>query len=398
MRREFNRTVRKKSFWMVTFLLPAFMILVGVVSSFAASESEKKLEQLAKDVDRVLIVDQSKVVEEDSLSPPFESFENLEEGIDLVATKEADALFYYSDELLKEGRVDIYLQSENVITDNRFNDLAQRLLEKNLLQDMDEDKRTLLQQNYSFNLYPYEDGEPIAYEPEKLLIPIAAVLIFFVMVSFGVNAMLMSVAEEKENRMIETILSIVPQQALIGGKLLGLLGVVFAQVFLLFTMVVIIVYFFPFDLPGGFRLESVRATPDQLLWVGTYLLLGYVFLASVMVGAGAVMPTYKEASSLSAVFVIASVFPIYFSSLIVTDPSGFLATLLSYTPFTNSIILIFRSSLGEISLTEQIGALVVMLIYLFIGFQISYRLFALGALEVNNKVGVKRLKKAFFNS
>lgn len=191
--------------------------------------------------------------------------------------------------------------------------------------------------------------------------------------------------------MIETILSIVKPRQLIWGKLVGLTGVSLTSLFALGALMTGIVVVSTNIFPITIDWSAVDVTVGQILLSIFYTIGGFLFLSSIMVGVGAAMPKYRDAQQFSSVFIILSIIPVYFASFLLAEPSGTLSRIVSFTPFTAPLILIFRSSIGALTIWESVAGVVVVALYVMIGFYFAFKLFEVGSLEVNKKISFKFL-------
>ena len=106
-----------------------------------------------------------------------------------------------------------------------------------------------------------------------------------------------------------------------------------------------------FNLPAGFQIP-----PSLLAWGLVFFLLGYALYASLMAGAGALVPKLKEATQAMWV-VMMPIFAGYILGFFVADdPHGTLATGLSLFPLTSPIMMIMRLTVGGVPLWQPLLA------------------------------------------
>lgn len=394
-KREFIRTVRKPSFWIATLLFPAFIGIVSFVSGYSAGEATKQAEKDIQEADEIVIVDEAGI-----LNPAI--FENevyrqvasseVEESKQGVIAGDLDALIIYPEDLYSEQTIEIYQPYKGLFSAGRFEEMARQLLNQSIIQEIgDPQKIALFNERVEANTINYENGEPVDLNIEQFIFPAVAVVLYFLLVFLANNYLLMSVSEEKENRMIEIVLSTITSGELISGKILGLAGVALAQVGLLLLLGGAVVFYSTTQLPIEINFAAIEWDVLQIFASLFYMLSGFLIMASIMVGVGAVMPTYKEAQSFSSVFVIASIFPMYFASLILADPQGTIALITSYFPLTASLVLLARNALGELPLWELGLSSILLVGYVIGGFVLAFKLFELGALEYTEKLGFKEI-------
>lgn len=380
-KREYLKVVKKPTFWFSTFALPAFIVVVSLISGLSASSVEEKISSQINSVNAIAVLDELNIVT--NLSSPFVKVSNLEDSIGQVQKGNFDALILVPQNLLESKKLEIYQKDIGVFLANRFNDLAVNLIKESIINSID--NPILIEAyklNYNVELKQFsESGELVGVNLEKFVLPAVATFIYFLLTTFASSYMLLSVSEEKENRTIEMVLSSVSPKELIWGKILGLLGIVITQVLLLLIVTIVIIFLFAPQVLSIVDFSKINLSLGNILLTLFYTLAGFVFLAGVMVGVGASMPNYKDAASLSSIFIILSIIPIYFVTLIVADPSGPVSIILSYFPFTAPILLLFRSTLGVMSLAEIIFSIVLIGTYTMCAVYVAFKLFLIGSLE-----------------
>lgn len=393
-KREYVRAVRKPTFWLVTLGFPVFIIALSLLSGASAQRAEEIVKQKTDAAQTIYIADDSKLIDPQLVQPPLQFTNDFAAAQAAVKAGNADAVIHFPADLATNFKADIALQSKGILLDGGYEDVAKNLVKNSLLNKIGNKQLvSLFNASISFSRVSYKNGQEVSVGIESFIVPAIAVGIYFTLITFASSYLLMSVSEEKENRMIETILSIVTPKQLVWGKILGQLSVIVTQVGLLtvFGIGGLLV------LNRGINLDlsQVTLTPGMLLLTIFYLVCGFLINANLMVGVGSAVPTYREAQSTSSIFIFMSVAPIYLAGIILAEPSGTIAQILSYFPFTSAMILMFRNTLGELTALEVVVSVVVLLIYVGISFILSFRMFELGALEYSSKVGVRRLFKQF---
>ncbi len=94
--------------------------------------------------------------------------------------------------------------------------------------------------------------------------------------------------------------------------------------------------------------------PSNLIaWGVVFFLLGYSIYASLMAGAGALAPNAREASQLTFILIIPLIIPLFFISVLITDPNGLLAVIVSMFPFSAPVAMMTRLAAGNIPLWQS---------------------------------------------
>ncbi len=390
-KREFTKVIKTKTFWLSTLFFPIFIVLVSVVSTLSASESEKLIERLRSDETKILIQDDSGLVNK-QLFENYYSFTNKkEEAVDKVKNAEFDAYIYIPRDPLT-SQSEVYIQDKGLLANGRFNSEASELLKQSVLSHLDSSLIAIVNTPKESTVTVFKDGEVVDSSFSRFVVPIVSVAIYFILTMLATNYLLMSVSEEKENRVIEVVLSTVTPRQLIWGKILGQVLVIITQLIVLLTLCMFAIAGLSTFSTLQIDLSSINVSIPQILVSVVIVILSFLFIAATMVGVGASTPTYKEAQNFSAIFIMISIFPVYFFTIILAEPAGQLAQILSYVPFTSGFILVFRNALDAISPIELISGILALALYAYLAFILAYKLFEKGSMEYGKRLGLKDLR------
>ncbi len=141
----------------------------------------------------------------------------------------------------------------------------------------------------------------------------------------GGQYLLQGVSEEKESRILESLLCALSPEDLLAGKLLGLgaTGLTLVGVWMGAGVAL-----------GGpmMALADVQLPPALLALAVVYFLLGYLFYAGLMTGIGAVTNNMREAQQFAMMFTFANFVPFILLTTLLSKPDGPLAVGLSLFP------------------------------------------------------------------
>ncbi len=217
-----------------------------------------------------------------------------------------------------------------------------------------------------------------AFEPENLakrllefLVPLGFGFILAVGIFTAGSYLLQGLGEEKESRILESILALVTPDELLMGKLLGLGS---AALLLLVAW-------------GGLGLAALAAqapffhiAPSTIVLGFVLFLLGYLFFGTFMLGIGSLVSTYQEANQLAAMISLSAMLPFFMISAIIDQPHGGLAVALSLFPWTAPVTMMLRLPAGGVpawQIAVSLGLLAAS-IWFLLGF--AARLFRIGLL------------------
>jgi ABC-2 type transport system permease protein len=187
---------------------------------------------------------------------------------------------------------------------------------------------------------PYCESNPVLR-----MLPLFVTVIFFAILMNGAGILMRSVSKEKQNRVMEVLLlSASPRQLLLGKIVgLGLAALLAAAAWIVSGYLALGVGGSTLNIPAGFAIPS-----SVVFWAIVFFVLGYAVYASLMAGAGALVPNLKEISA--ATWVVSSpLFLGYFLAIIAIEaPHGPLATAISLFPLTAPVGMVMRLTIGGV--------------------------------------------------
>lgn len=245
---------------------------------------------------------------------------------------------------------------------------------------------------------------------------VAAMLIYMFVLTTG-SMVMQGVMEEKTNRIVEVLVSSVRPFDLMMGKIVGIALVALTQlaIWIVFgaAMFTVAAQFFVPDPsamaaadptmaaaadPGVIaellpKLASVNFVQVITLFV-VYFLLGYLLYASLFAICGAAMDSPSDGSQLSLVVMIPLFAAIYIAIHTMQDPSSPLSFWSSIFPFTSPIIMMARVPFGVPA--WEIALSLVTLLGTFVLFTwIAARIYRVGILMYGKKVTFSEIVKWF---
>src|SRR6185503_7861412 len=158
----------------------------------------------------------------------------------------------------------------------------------------------------------------------------------------GGQYLLQGVSEEKESRILESLLCSVTPAELLAGKLFGLGGAGL-------TLVGVWILAGAFSSAGVLSLIHVTV-PASLLVLGLlYFLFGYLFYASIMMAVGALTSNLREATQFSGYLTLLNVCPFWAMIVFINTPNSTFAVVMSLFPPTAATSMMLRMSASAVS-------------------------------------------------
>lgn len=399
---EFTEKVRTKSFMISLVLTPVIMVAMGVLPTLLGMKESNevktfavldKTNQLLPAIEKTFAKkytfdDGTPMYKFTHLSVQTSPDKALETVRNQILDEKLTGLFVIPEKVIIEKKAEYYgLNVANVReTERFFSTLEETIisleLEKNgidssvyakistpidkklvkVTQDGQEDETDFLQQ--------FASGY-------------GAILIVMILVITSSQLLVRSLLEEKNNRIMEIILSSCSPTELMFGKLAGLgtLGLFQAVVWMGMAAIAAI----------SFQKDFINLSSLPLILL--FGISGFLLFASLMIGIGSSVTTEQEAQNITGYIVMLAVVPIMFIIPILEEPSGTTARVLSYIPFTAPMVMSSRIMLQMppvweivLSLASIFGAMIVFMI-------ISAKIFRVGVLAYGKRLTLPEIMK-----
>jgi ABC-2 type transport system permease protein len=344
-RRELLNLVAKPSFWIGLLLVPiiagagALFVLATSGVALATSAANREAQPKVKGV-----VDAAGVFTAQPAAlrrqPELKLFVSEEAAQQALAANEINGFYVIETSFMRDGAVRFVAGQFSPIESEDRTDNFERTLRLALLGNdtgaLDRFEQPLGEVKSARLAPPDPASTALGFSP----VPLIAGLVFMGSL-LGSSAYLMqSVSTEKENRVIEVLMSSVTPTQLLTGKILGLGVVGFVQLAIwLATGLPALTALSQFPVVAQF-LGAV--TPSAVFWSVALFMTGYFIYAALMAGLGALMPGLKEASQWSVVVMIPLILPLYLSSALLNSPNGPLSLFLSFFPLTAPVAMPMR--------------------------------------------------------
>lgn len=396
---EYLTIVKQPSFWITMIAIPLFIGAIMAISYFGSKSSEDKVEELARDLKNVAIVDHSGLIRPEivqsaglALSDP-----SLQEGLrEDVREQRKEALIVYPSDIQSSRKYQVYLSTDDFTKNGSVTSLGDTILETSVFAPLgSSDLVMLAKDGASTEVTTYRDGRETAGINEYI-VPGLIVVLFYIIFFFSVGYMLTSIGEEKENRSMEMVLTYVRDRTLIVGKLLAVSLITLTQIAFFAVLLGIGLAVFSalgndLTLIAGIDLSKLVFNPLTIFFGFGYLIAGFMMFAGFMTATAAAAPSTREANGFSAVFYIGAFAPFWILMLVLTDPENPMTKFATFFPLTSPATTLLRNTVGNMSVLESTLALLVMSAFAVLSIGIAVRMFRLGALEFSGVVSLKQL-------
>jgi len=388
IRFEIVRTLKKKSYWVMALGFPVMMMAIFSIIYFSNQSTNKAAEELQNQSFSIEVTDETHLIKPSILSAlKAKTIDNKQQGINDVESGKVDSYIYYPSDISKQA-VEVYGQDVGIFNNSRYDAVAGMIMKESIQNSVNPNIRSVIGGTAQTNVTTYRDGE--AYDPFKqMILPGLFLVLFYMLIAFSANQMLTSTIEEKENRVIEMILTTIEARTLVIGKIVSQVALSLLQgcIIVLPALAGYFLFHDKLNLPFV-DLTTLPVDIPRILTGALVFAVSFMFFTGILVLIGSSVPTAKEASQFLGVVMIAIFGPLYAVSLFISAPDAPLVRFLSLFPLTAPIPLLLRNAVGNLHPWELAVALPILIVSAAFVLMLAVRVFRYGALEYSRKVSL----------
>ncbi len=381
-RHEYTVTVRRPGFIVLTATVPVLGLVVAVLVLVAGRGLLAQVDTLVGAMEKPIgVVDKSGYFSPvlPAFADDFQRYEDETEVYRAVDEGRLQAAIVIPPDYVQTGRVYVY-SPQNVFQRVSLEDshrlraflavhLSRPWVPEEVLVRLSEPLVTLT---------------PVASRQEtagpwasftQVLVPYMVAILLVISVFASSGYLIQGLAEEKENRLVEIIISSVTPMEWFVGKVVGLgaAGLTQMGIWMLTSLA----------LSGGAMLALVAVSPIPWYRWGLFLLyyaLGYALYAVLQAGLGALGTSTRETQQIAGLASVVAFVPFMLSGLVFTVPDAPLVRGLSYFPLTAPTMMIFRLAVFSVPTVDVVVSLTLLVVSIPVAGWIGAKLFRLGIL------------------
>ncbi len=397
---EYIVNVRRLGFIVVTLVFPFLGALGLIVVGFFSGEATTLIKsQLLPESRFVGIIDQSQlfIPLPKKYTASWLVYQNADSAQAALLSNEIAAYIVIPRDYLDSGQVTMYAKNglSNTASVNSY-DLRAFLVEGLLANKVDPVIIARASRPVEFNLVTL-DNRGTAYTDNSVAFfagffaPYIFSFLLFIAVFSASSYLLRSVAEEKETRVIEIILSSVSPSELLVGKVIGLgaLGLTQVGVWVLSS----------FGVSGGLGAMVAGAAlvlnPGSFILASCYFLLGYLLFGTIMAIAGSFGSNIRESQQIAGLFSFFAVLPWIFAGVMFTNPNATLVRVMSFFPFTAPTMMMLRLPMSEVPWVDIAGSIASLLLTIPLVFWAGAKIFRVGLLMYGKRPSFTEIANTF---
>ena len=316
-RHEFLSTIRRIGFIIMTLALPVLVLLaIGATQLISVIVKPSGPAQVTD----IGYVDQSGGFSQFTTQGSVEMklYDTTDAARQALTQKDVKEYFVIPDDYAASGMITIYTLEKQLTAPPDVQTGIKNFLTGNLLANKIPGATiNVIESPLYLNTIRLDDTGAIAKDQggiSNLIIPLIFGVLLAMSLSFSSAYLLQGLGEEKENRLMEILLSSVSTRQLVTGKVLGIGLAGLIQVVVWVISLPLLLHLASSSI-GGF-ISTIHIQPNFLAAGIVYFILGYLLFAVLSLCVAAISPSAKEAQGLAAIFTMFSVAPFWFLSLL----------------------------------------------------------------------------------
>ena len=391
---EFLTTIRRIGFIILTLALPVLALLaIGATQLISGIVKPSGPAQ----VTNIGYVDQSGGFSQFTTQGSVEMklYDTTDAARQALTQKDVKEYFVIPDDYAASGMITIYTLEKQLTAPPDVQTGIKNFLTGNLLANKIPGATiNVIESPLYLNTIRLDDTGAIAKDQggiSNLIIPLIFGVLLAMSLSFSSAYLLQGLGEEKENRLMEILLSSVSTRQLVTGKVLGIGLAGLIQVVVWVISLPLLLHLASSSI-GGF-ISTIHIQPNFLAAGIVYFILGYLLFAVLSLCVAAISPTAKEAQGLAAVFTMFSVAPFWFLSLLMLFPNSPVWIAFSIFPFSAPVLVMLRLGLYGIPVWQLAASMAVMVLSIIAGLLLSAKLLRIYLLMYGKRPNIREIAR-----
>jgi ABC-2 type transport system permease protein len=395
LKNEFITVVFRKSFMLTLFLFPivGFLVvfIVGGIQKSTGTNTNDMITELMMPTTKVTMegfIDKSGLVKgiPDGYQYRLEQFSSEEAARAALEKNEISAYYIIEPDYLENGTV-IYVRPDfnplggSIQSSSIETLMAYSLTDGNLALYHRLENPLILTTQVVDTTAPERDQN----DPMTFLLPYLVTFLFYIVIMTSSSLLLSSISNEKQNRVMEVLMTSIDPQQMLTGKItaLGLAGLLQTVIWTGSGFLLLRLAGQNFSLGAAFQLPA-----SILVWGILFFIFGYAVYASLLAGVGALVPNMREASQLTMVIIMPMVIPLMFISMLIQAPNSTLSVIFSIFPLTAPVAMMTRLAGTTVPIWQCLLALVLLALTAVYLIRAVARLFRAQNLLAGNSVNI----------
>ncbi len=383
---EYRRVVVRRGFVFGLVVIPLAIAALIAFAILVAKEGENNLPVGYVDHAGVFDVRLASQSDDDRAR----AYVDQESALSALEREEIQAFFIFPPDYMQTLRTDLYYLQDPPGEDawGAFDDFVRA----NLVATLPDEVQERVLKGPEITVQDIANGRTFSEdEIANVLLPFAASFLFFIATMSSSGNMLRVVADEKENRMMEVMVTSVTPGRLIGGKAAGLLAAALTQ---LFTYIAAIVIGIAIASSHVTELQELAVPWAYMVVMALFFFPAFALISATMVAIGGAVTEMQQGQQVAGILNLLFMLPLMLLVLLFENPSHPAFVFMTLFPTTAFLSISLRWGLGTIPLW-QLGLSWILLIASTI-FMVwaTARIFRAGMLRYGQPLNLKAALRA----
>jgi ABC-2 type transport system permease protein len=386
-RHEFRHTARRRGFIVMTLIVPLIVLLLIGVSQLVSGIAMPTAEPTT-----IGYVDEIGGFEQYTSQGNITlvRFDTSGDATDALVGGTISEYFVIPPDYISTGVINRYTLEKQLAASSATTTAINNFLLSNLLAGK-VPEATIARIEAPLNLFSTRLTETGAVAPEQggygnLIIPFVFGILLALSIIFSSTYLLQGLGEEKENRLIEILLSSVSARQLLTGKVLGIGAAGLVQVAVWAISAPLLLNLASSSI-GGF-ISTIQLPAEFIVLAVVYFILGYLLFSVISASIGAVSSNSREGQQLIGVFTIPLLIPLWFTSLIMFFPDNPVWVFFTVFPLSAPVEVIMRLGVSVIPVWQLVASIAVLVLSIIGILFLTIRIFRTYLLMYGKRPGI----------
>lgn len=422
IRREYLERVSKKSFIISTLLMPLLMLGMMVAPALIATFSTPSVKTIA-------VVDNSNLIGHNLESNDEVKYLSTDVPLDsALADSDIDGVLFIEENIMTSptgvrlytnGPASISLEQD--ITSQIENILETEKLKSYDIEDLDKIldavKSDITLQTFR-NDQDSEDTVASSSMLSYITGMLMTLLLYIFLLLYG-QMVMTSIIEEKNNRVLEIVVSSIKPAQLMMGKIVGIGLVAVTQILIWGVLIsaisgIILPNIMPAEVmnevnaynSGTIDVTTAANDTEMLHAISTlsdvgyvlgifgyltlFLIGGFLFYSSIYAAIGSAVDNIQDAGQFQSIVVFPIIIGLILAMSAINDPNSTMATVMSMIPFTSPMVMMARIPFG-IATWEIITSLIIVYVSFVVMVWLAAKIYRVGIFMYGKKPTIKEL-------
>jgi ABC-2 type transport system permease protein len=374
---EYLRMVIRRGFVLITLAIPvaiaAFIALIVFIET--SGEDNRPIGY----VDKAGFLEESLQAElpEPEKRIQVQAFPNETEATTALEGDEIQAFFVFPPSYPESLETDLYYLEEP--PDNQAWREFDDFVRINLVSDLPADSQTRLLNGTNITVQDIASNREFSEDSViNVILPIVVSFFFVIATMSAAGYMLRVVADEKENRTMEIVITSVTPNQLIIGKSIGLLAAALTQLAIYVLAAILAI-----RIASGFIPELQQATVpwDYMAIIFIFFFPAYALISAFMVAIGSSVTEVQQGQQIAGLLNLLFLVPLFALPIIISSPDSPLVQFMTFFPTTSFLTISLRWGIGTIPMWQLIISWIILVASALFMIWAAARIFQVGMLR-----------------